>query len=406
MAGLPVSLRFATPAVQGARDFDSEHVFWHRGPRTLVETQRVLVSVFPLFASCMRVFFVLLPSDCVNVFSAGEVLFGKHGPVLPEVRGRSFFIASFARRAARHLRVAAVSASSNDFVALCCVCSFALREVKGLLWCGAASRCVFSDCILPGLSLARARGVFAPGPGFEPPEPARRVGRAVFSRGGWSTRCGDFGVRSEALLGTDGVEAFYLHCTSCVGARRECALAAATEGRAWPGRPCRACGPADLRADRRRCLALSACAVVRGEFWRRCVPRSDCAAGVGDPSPHRARRSPAVTAEVEEDLRFLPSAQARGTGQQALGSRRGARAVALHGLSLGNGMPGSGDARAVLRARRLSGAGAVAIQHCSSPRTRASARCCEKVSDRCGENCPWGRPTWRARRWAATIRSP
>ncbi|KAH8609881.1 hypothetical protein ERJ75_001157600 [Trypanosoma vivax] len=282
--------------------------------------------------------------------------------------------------------------------------SFALREVKGLLRCVAASRCVFSDCILPGLSLARARGVFAPGPGFEPPEPARRVGRAVFSRGGWSTRCGDFGVRSEALLGTDGVEAFYLHCTSCVGDRRECALAAATEGRAWPGRPCRAVGLLTCVltvAVASRCPPALSC----GEVLETVRPPQRLRAGVGDPSPHRARRSPAVTAEVEEDLRFRPSAQARGTGQQALGSRRGAGAVALHGLSLGNGMPGSGDAGAVLRARRLSGAGAVAIQHCSSPRTRASARCCEKVSARCGENCPWA-STWRARRWAATIRSP
>ncbi|KAH8606620.1 hypothetical protein ERJ75_001495300 [Trypanosoma vivax] len=53
-------------------------------------------------------------------------------------------------------------------------------------------------------------------------------------------------------------------------------------------------------------------------------------------------------------------------------------------------MPGSGDAGAVWRARRLSGAGAIAIQHCSSPRTRASPRCSEKVSALCGENCPWG----------------
>ncbi|KAH8609905.1 hypothetical protein ERJ75_001155800 [Trypanosoma vivax] len=314
MAGLPVSLRFATTAVQGIRDFDSENVFWHRGPRTLIETRRVLVSTFPLFASCMRVFFVLLPSDCVNVFSAGEVLFGKHDPVLPEVRGRSFFIASSARRAARNLRVLCVSFHSNDFVSLFCCCSYADREVKGLLRCVAASLCVFSDCILPGLSLARARGDFLPGTGSDTAEPARRVGRCVFSCGGWSTRCGTFGVRRAALLGTDGVEAFYLHCMSCVGARRECALAAATEGRACAGRPCRRCWPADLRANRRRCLSLSACAVVRERFWRRCVPRTDCAAGVGTPSPHRARRSPRVKEEVEEDLRFRPTARARAEG--------------------------------------------------------------------------------------------
>ncbi|KAH8609919.1 hypothetical protein ERJ75_001153300 [Trypanosoma vivax] len=202
-------------------------------------------------------------------------------PLLPSCAAeprpvRSFFIASFARRAARHLRVAAVSASSNDFVALCCLSFFALREVKGLLRCVAASRCVFSDCILPGLSLARARGVFAPGPGFEPPDAARRVGRAVFSRGGWSTRCGDFGVRSEALLGTDGVEAFYLHCTSCVGDRRECALARRTKAAPGP----------EGRAEHVGLLTCSLTVAVAS----RCPPALSCGEGFGDGA------SPAATA--------------------------------------------------------------------------------------------------------------
>ncbi|KAH8606619.1 hypothetical protein ERJ75_001496100 [Trypanosoma vivax] len=213
------------------------------------------------------------------------------------------------------LRDAAVSASSNDFVALCCVCSFALREVKGLLRCVAASRCVFSDCILPGLSLARARGVFAPGPGFEPPEPARRVGRAVFFAWGLVDPLRRLWSAKRALPGSDGVEAFYLHCTSCVGARRECALAAAAEGRAWP----------EGRAEH---VGLLTC-VLTVAVASRCPPALSCGEGFGDGA------SPAATARRALAIRrriLVVARQRDGGGGRGL-AFPSQRASAWHGTA-------------------------------------------------------------------------
>ncbi|KAH8609900.1 hypothetical protein ERJ75_001155600 [Trypanosoma vivax] len=136
----------------------------------------------------------------------------------------------------------------------------------------------------------------------------------------------------------------------------------------------------------------------------RCPPALSCGRGFGEGATPAAtarralvdRRRITVVARQPCRRRWkrtcvsVPSARARGRENKAIGSRQGAGAVALHGLSLGNGMSSSGDAGAVLRRRRLSGAGAVAIQHCSSPRTRSSARRCEKVSARSGAKRPWG----------------